>query len=277
MTGWGNRPLRTTALLGEFLKVGSMEETTTTEPTEDQTSGVDDSTQLEAAVDEAGSQPETGDAPDNDSEDESEDTPDTSDDDEVKSWAEKKNLPLDDPLKLAKMVRESEQKMHQATKDTKLKEAITAPKEVDQADTQAVWNERLEQLEAKNSVTDFYLRNPEARSFDAQMAKEVQAKPYLAQDLDALYAVVRFNELNTDDIKSAGGREALENLAQRQKATAVKGNATNSRITSNTRITSKNVDQLVAANSQDWFVKHYDEINAAMSHTWEMSHTWYLN
>jgi len=40
---------------------------------------------------------------------------DTSEPEDIKSWAEKKGLPLDDPVKLASMYRDAEKKMHEAT------------------------------------------------------------------------------------------------------------------------------------------------------------------
>ena len=50
-----------------------------------------------------------------------------SDDTELKDWAAKKNLPLDDPIKLAKMYREAEQKLgSKGQKEGQLKTAVTA-------------------------------------------------------------------------------------------------------------------------------------------------------
>ncbi len=260
-----------------------MEETTTTEPTADQSSGVhelaglqvdaqdrpitstDEGTQLETAVEEAGSQPPAESQDTGENVDNTADVPEESD--EIKSWAEKKNLPLDDPIKMAKMVREAEQKMHSVSQETKLKEAVqTPPSEDFGVDPIDEVRHEVQQLRLQNQVSEFYNANPEARQYDAQMAELVQQKPYLANDLESLYAVARFNELSSDReaIKQDGGREALTKLAQKQQTTAVKGNAVTPELVNTQKITPENVDRLVAQNDQKWFEAHYDEINQAM-------------
>lgn len=258
-----------------------MEEDTTTESNQQESSGVNEingipidesgnaipDTQLDDAdTDKAVDQPEGESQETPQGEVDSTDTQEeNTEDNEVKSWAEKKNLPLDNPIKLAKMYREAEQKMHQATEGAKLKEVLPSQENEFNDPLVEVRNE-LTQMKMQNSVNDFYANNPDAREYDGKMAQLVQEDPNLAGNLKALYALARFDELNTqsDDIRRDGGREALTKLAQKQQATAIKGNAVNGQMAPSTKITSANVDQLVGQNDHAWYLKHRDEINQAM-------------
>jgi hypothetical protein len=87
---------------------------------------------------------------------------------------------------------------------------------------------RLQRIEVRDQVRDFWDSNPEAKKYESQMVELVQAKPHLAGDLEALYATALVKSGSLDAVKSQGKREALTNLAQKQQATAPVGNATNS-------------------------------------------------
>lgn len=87
---------------------------------------------------------------------------------------------------------------------------------------------RLQRIEVKEAVRDFWDSNPDARKYEADMIKIVAERPHLAGDLDALYATAVIKSGGLDAVKSQGKREALENLAQKQQAAAPMGNATNS-------------------------------------------------
>lgn len=87
---------------------------------------------------------------------------------------------------------------------------------------------RLQRIEVRDQVRDFWDSNPDAKQYEAQMIEIVQAKPHLAGDLESLYATALVKSGSLDAVKSQGKREALESLAQKQQATAPIGNATNS-------------------------------------------------
>lgn len=143
-------------------------------------------------------------------------------DQETLDWAAKKGLSLDDPVKLAKMVREGEKKMHQATsKASELRDAVQEHATTDEP------NEVFD-LVQRLKVTDFFLNNPEAKELDSEMAKIITEKPYLAQDLDAVYDLAKFKSANSklDEERKAGRQEALQQVAQAENASAPQTSAT---------------------------------------------------
>jgi hypothetical protein len=87
---------------------------------------------------------------------------------------------------------------------------------------------RLQRIEVRDQVRDFWDTNPDAKKYESQMIEILQAKPHLAGDLESLYATALVKSGSLDAVKSQGKREALESLAQKQQATAPIGNATNS-------------------------------------------------
>lgn len=200
----------------------------------------------------------------------SEDTtaPTQADGDDIKEWAEKKGLPMEDPVKLAKMYRDAEKKMHEATE--KAREFNTAV--MDQPLIDYTGNEVVDQLASQvnqltiqNKVNSFWDANPEAREFEGKMAEIVVQRPHLQNDLDALYALARNDPSREADLKREGGREALTNLAQKQQAVPPTAGATNSQSYETTAVTPSNVYDLIDKNDQEWFQKNYKAINKAIS------------
>jgi len=193
------------------------EDTTTT--TEEETVQAQETEQLEISETQAVQVEETeGDT----QEEEATDTPDQTSDDETLEWATKKGLKLDDPIALAKMVRESEQRMHEATKAANaLKTTIdTTGAEAGFDDTSLLLN-RLK-------VNEFYLDNPEAKSLDDEMAKIVTEKPFLADDLSTVFELAKARSVATDTVnaRKSGQQEALAQVAKAQKAAPPKASAT---------------------------------------------------
>lgn len=121
---------------------------------------------------------------------------------------------------------------------------------------------RMQRLEVRTAVQDFWDTNPDAREYEKDMIAKLGEKPHLAGDLDALYAVVLREKAS--ETTSKAKREALENLAQKQQAAAPRGNAVNATGGSQ-KITPGNVDRLVAEHDQKWFEANYKEINEAMA------------
>lgn len=174
-------------------------------------------------------------------EEESTDSPDQTSDDDTLEWATKKGLKLDDPIALAKMVRESEQKMHEATKAANaLKTTIdTTGAEAGFDDTSLMLN-RLK-------VTEFYLSNPEAKSLDDEMAKIVTEKPFLADDLSTVFELAKARSIAGDALnaRKSGQQEALAQVKKAQKAAPPKASATTRQ--SPTAITDEQIAAMSAA------------------------------
>lgn len=163
--------------------------------------------------------------------------PSVDEDAELSEWASKKGLELDsdNTKKAAKMAREAEKAFHaKSQKASELeKAATTASDEI--ADSEAIRTgqdpellRRLQRVEIKNTVSDFYESNPDARQYDALMGEIATERPHLAGDLDALYATAVVKSGGVAAVKSQGKREGLADLAHRQQAAVPRGNATTS-------------------------------------------------
>lgn len=199
-----------------------MEETTTSTPADD--SAVKTATAAIAVTDEAveeqavetqesqdTSSPQEKEQPESGSEDEG--------DDDLK-WAQSKNIPLDDPAKIAKMLREGERKITQTAQEAnELKKSVgTASEGLDD----------IEQLRNKVAVMDFYQTYPDARGLDADMAKVLDEKPYFANDLEGLYFYTKGLQADKGlvEAKKAGSKEALAAAASKERGGAPKASAT---------------------------------------------------
>lgn len=183
--------------------------------------------------------------------------------DDVTEWAKKKGLPLDDPVKLANMVRESERKMHEALgKSRELETAATQAQTLDYTGDPNFdqYAATVNQLLVKETVRDFFQENPEAREYESKMAEIVLDRPHLQGDLDALYALARTDPSREAQLIEEGGRKALTNLAQKQQAVPPTANATNAGDFSSSKITPANVEQLVAENGAEWYEANRAEI-----------------
>lgn len=193
-----------------------------------------------------------------------------SNDDELSKWAEAKGLKLDseNATKAAKMAREAEKAMHsKAQKASELEKALDTGI-TQEAEAQGLGNDervKLAKLEAKMTVRDFFDANPEARQHEQAMIEELAAKPYLAGDLESLYANALFKSGNLNTVKSQGKKEALESLAHKQQAAVPRGNAVNSGDAGSTKITPQNVDRIVAGMTPEEYRRRLPEINAAMA------------
>lgn len=140
-----------------------------------------------------------------------------SSDEELTAWAEKKGIDPNDPVKLMKMVRESESKMHQATQEaSQLRDVVqdAAPSTGNQSQDEAYG------LINRLRVTEFFLNNPDARQLEAQMAEIVEKKPYLAEDLDTVLVLAQSKSAPRDAQieRQAGRKEALQAVAKAEKA-----------------------------------------------------------
>lgn len=125
---------------------------------------------------------------------------------------------------------------------------------------------RLQRMEVKDSIREFWDSNPDARKYEQAMAKiAVESGLYGSPEaiLKASYAIALSGD--TDAVKSQAKRETLESLAHKQQAAVPTGNAVNSSVMSGSQITPQNVDALVGQNDLAWFEKNREAINKAMA------------
>lgn len=195
--------------------------------------------------------------------------------DDTSKWLQAKGIDPSDPEainKLAKSAREAERAMHQKAQRAKELERSMTELSDESAEQIAISTgqdpellKRLQRFEVKSTINDFFVDNPDAKQYEQDMIQEMTNSGLYGSPeamLKAAYAMAVAK--NPDKVKSQARKETLENLAQKQQASVPTGNATNAGISS-TKITSQNVDELVAKNDLAWFQKHYDEINRAMA------------
>ncbi len=160
-----------------------------------------------------------------------------SEDDALAKFAQTKGLELDseNAKKAAKMAMEAERNMHKATgragemEKTMSSMSDTSAEQVAQAtgqDPELI--KRLQRMEVKDSIRDFWDANPEARKYESEMAKVASESGLVGAPeaiLKASYAMAIAN--NQGAVKSQGKKEALESLAHKQQAAVPTGSATN--------------------------------------------------
>jgi hypothetical protein len=196
-----------------------------------------------------------------------------SEEEQLAKFAKTKGLELDsaNAKKAAKMAMEAEKRMHQATgRATQLEKTMTTMSDESAEQVANVTGQdpevlkRVQRMEVKDAIRDFWESNPGAREYQSEMATiATESGLYGSPEsiLKASYALAMANNQNA--VRSQGKREALESLAHKQQAAVPRGSAVNSQ-SSPQAITPQNVDQLVAQNNQAWFEKNYAAINRAM-------------
>jgi hypothetical protein len=201
-----------------------------------------------------------------------EETPQEPSEDDTSEWLKAKGIDPSDPdaiKKLAKSAREAEKAMHKkAQRASELEKSLQSTSD-EVAEDVAVQTgqdpellKRVQRVEVRDAVRDFWDSHPDARDIEQEMVKELQTRPHLAGDLEALYLVVKSK--NLDSIKSQAKQETLQNLAQKQQASVPTGNATSSTVSSN-KITSQNVNEMVSKMSLDEYRRRLPEINRALA------------
>jgi len=227
--------------------------------TEESTSQVDEPV-IDTAVEETQAveqnveEPETTEQ--NTTEESTDDEPelsDTSTEEDLSEWASKKGIDLSTPegqAKALKSMRESEKAFHaKAQQASELEKNLSST----QFDPDASRAEQAyaiaQQLQNEKIIREWKDTNNVTKEEDAAMGEYAKANPRAAQllmdgqlTLDEFRAIaVPAQGVDKDAIRKAGGKEALETLANKQRATAVKGSASSTQ--SNTALTKDNVSQ----------------------------------
>ena len=197
-----------------------------------------------------------------------------SEDEQLAKFAENKGLELDsdNAKKAAKMAMNAERAMHQkAQKAGELEKTMTSMSDESAEYTaQATGQDpevlkRLQKMEVKDSIREFWDSNPDARKYETQMAEIATSSGLYGTPeaiLNASYAIALSKD--TNGVKSDVRRQTLNSLAQKQQAAVPTGNATTSGISSNA-ITPQNVDAMVGAMTPEEYRKRLPEINKALA------------
>ena len=196
-------------------------------------------------------------------------------DEQLARFAEAKGLELDsdNAKKAAKMAMNAEKLMHnKANKASELERTMSGMSDESAEQVAEATGQdpevlkRIQRMEVKDSIRDFWDSNPDARQYESEMAKiAVESGLYGSPEaiLKASYAMAQSQ--NSEALKSQGKKEALTSLAHKQQAAVPRGSAVTSSLTSESAITPANVGQLVEQNDQAWFEKNYQAINKAMA------------
>lgn len=189
-------------------------------------------------------------------------------DSEIVEWAKKKGLEINpenpNEVKLAKLQLENDRRFHEAQQQ-RVKVPVPELLEETEDPTLNAIVERQNNTELKTYVRDWFDANPDMKPHRETLMQIAQERPYL-QDMDDVAAHLYKNPDFVAKIKQDGGRQALENLAQKQSAVPPQASASNTAVyASDSVITPQNVYDLVDKNDQAWFEKNHDAISQAMS------------
>lgn len=192
----------------------------------------------------------------------------TDDSQEIVEWAEKKGLKIDptnpNEVKLAKLQLENDRRFHEAQQN---KPHIAPPELLDNVDdpTLNAIVEKQNVNETRLYVRDWFEANPEMKEHRQDLMQIASERPYLTDMEDVAAHLYRRPDF-VKNLRTEGGRQALENLAQKQSAVPPQASSSNTSVfASDSKITPQNVSQLVDANSQEWFEKNHDEISKALA------------
>lgn len=193
-------------------------------------------------------------------------TNEPSDEDELSSWAANKGVKLEseNDRKLAQMARESEKAFHrQSQKKSELQK--TLERGIDQeAEANGFTDQEritLAKVSTKLTVREFFDENPDAREYEAQMAQAVTERPYLANDLEALYALAKVSDTGRENnLKQEGAKNALSSLAQKQRTATPSGAAVQS-VGAAPTVTRAEIARRTQSGDIAWLNKHQSEID----------------
>jgi hypothetical protein len=178
-----------------------------------------------------------------------EDKPEPSQDENL-AWLQNKGIDPQSPealAKVAEMYRNAEKTMHQSTaKASELEKTLTT-QDPAAAPADSIVTElaaEVQRMKLQQNVNSFWSENPDAKAYEAKMTDIVTSRPdigTLVRDgylsLGDLYSLARGGDSNKDaELKAAGGKEALEKVAEKQQAKAVPGVATSSALSDGTKV-----------------------------------------
>lgn len=159
------------------------------------------------------------------------------DDAQLDKWAKSKGLELDsdNAKKAAKMAREAEKLAgRNGQRAGELEKAATQVSDEDaSARAEATGQDpelikRLQRVEVKEAVRDFWSQPGIDPAMEPKMVEILESKPYLAGDLESLYASAVYQSGGIAAVKSQAKKDTLSELAHKQQAAVPRGNANTS-------------------------------------------------
>lgn len=215
-----------------------MDEDTTTEQVIPVETGAEEASpvepeQIQAADVPAVDEPSESDTDSSDSEEQS--TDESGVDGKLKKYAASQGIDLDSPsaIKAASLAMKAQS---EATKNSRraseLEKTVSVASDLEATTVAEATGQdpellkRLQRVEVKEAVRDFWNQDGIDKKFEPTMIELLKTKPYLAGDLESLYASAVLKSGGVAAVKSQGGREALTNLAHKQQAAVPAGNAT---------------------------------------------------
>jgi len=178
---------------------------------------------------------------------------DNSAEDDLSDYWNKKGIDITTPegqAQAAKSYREAEKAMHQKSQQaSELEKQINGPTVDPDASRADQAYAIAQQLQNEKVIREWKESNNVTKEEDDAMGEYAKANPRTAEllvngqlTLDEFRAIaVPGQKVDTSAIKQEGGQEALEKLANKQRATAVQGNASSS--TPATSLNKGNVEQ----------------------------------
>lgn len=162
-------------------------------------------------------------------------------DDDYLAWAQKKNIDVHDDPKIARMLREADQKVSKAGLQAKttLQKVVDRTNQPDEdADVVTELQGKYRQLETRFAATQYYLDNPDDKALDAtasailtETAKtDMELARGLGRNLPALFALARqkHSEDSVAQAQDEARKEERAALASKGRASATSSAATNS-------------------------------------------------
>lgn len=187
-------------------------------------------------------------------------------DEDTTKWLESKGIDPSSPealAKVAKSAREAEKAMHaKAGEASHLKKSMDtvadsyAEEEATATGQDPELVKTVKRLLVRDSIREFWDAHPDAKEHESAIAQIVQERPYLANDLEAAYALIQ-----SKNAKSEGAKQALENLASKQRAAAPSGAAVSSAVTTKASITRAELAKRTQAGDIGWLNKNMPTIN----------------
>lgn len=156
-------------------------------------------------------------------------------DDKLRKYAASQGFELDSPgaIKAAQIAMKAQSAATRNSKRANELEKATVSVADQNAEAEATVTgqdpellKRLQRVEVRESVRDFWSNPEHDRQMETKMVEVLENKPYLAGDLDSLYAVALVQTGGINAVKSQGKKEALSELAHQQQAAVPRGNAT---------------------------------------------------
>ncbi len=174
------------------------------------------------------------------------------------AWLQNKGIDPTSPealAKVAEMYRNAEKSMHsKAQEKAQLQQALQQPVDHSQvedfgADPVDALQAQVQALVMKDTVNSFWQANPDAKQYEGKMTEIVQGRPEIGQlvqsgylSMKDLYSMALGSDPSRETtLKSEGGREALQKVADKQQAKAVTPQASSSAM-SQPGVTRENFD-----------------------------------